>query len=70
MANSHPGSYCGQDAYNDMLIVDSPQRERERVWAVGNGQMNQTQLQEKVGALSTMHDQIMILILRNTSCGD
>ena len=30
MANSHPGSYCGQDAYNDMLIVDSPQRERER----------------------------------------
>ena len=29
MANSHPGSYCGQDAYNDMLIT-SPQRERER----------------------------------------
>jgi len=22
MANSHPGSYCGQDAYNDMLITD------------------------------------------------
>ena len=21
MANSHPGSYCGQDAYNDMLIA-------------------------------------------------
>ena len=21
MANSHPGSYTGQDAYNDMLIV-------------------------------------------------
>lgn len=21
-ANSHPGSYCGQDAYNDMLIVE------------------------------------------------
>lgn len=33
MANSHPGSYCGQDAYNDMLIT-SPQRERERVWAM------------------------------------
>jgi len=28
MANSHPGSYCGQDAYNDMLIT-GPQRERE-----------------------------------------
>lgn len=23
MANSHPGSYCGQDAYNDMLVVES-----------------------------------------------
>lgn len=22
MANSHPGSYCGQDAYNGMLVVD------------------------------------------------
>ena len=21
MANSHPGSYCGQDAYTDMLVV-------------------------------------------------
>lgn len=21
MANSHPGSYCGQDAYSDMLIT-------------------------------------------------
>lgn len=21
MANSHPGSYCGQDAYNDMLVT-------------------------------------------------
>ena len=31
MANSHPGSYCGQDAYNDMLIT---QRERERVWGM------------------------------------
>ena len=31
MANSHPGSYCGQDAYSDMLITE-PQRERERVW--------------------------------------
>lgn len=22
MANSHPGSYCGQDAYSDMLVVE------------------------------------------------
>ena len=27
MANSHPGSYTGQDAYNDMFVVE---RERER----------------------------------------
>ena len=35
MANSHPGSYCGQDAYNDMLIT-GPQRERE---SMVNGNM-------------------------------
>ena len=22
MANSHPGSYCGQDAYNDMFVTE------------------------------------------------
>lgn len=27
MANSHPGSYCGQDAYNDMFVT--AERERE-----------------------------------------
>lgn len=21
-ANSHPGSYCGQDAYNDLFVVE------------------------------------------------
>lgn len=25
MANSHPGSYCGQDAYSDLLVVDNGQ---------------------------------------------
>ena len=29
MANSHPGSYCGQDAYSDMLVTKSAERERE-----------------------------------------
>ena len=28
---AHPGSYNGQDAYNDMLVT-VPERERERVW--------------------------------------
>lgn len=23
MANSHPGSYCGQDAYNNMLVTEN-----------------------------------------------
>ena len=31
MANSHPGSYCGQDAYSDMLVTKSAERERERM---------------------------------------
>ena len=22
MTNSHPGSYCGQDAYNDMFVTE------------------------------------------------
>ena len=61
MANSHPGSYCGQEAYADMLVTE---RERESVWAIGNGQLHQIHLQTKVGALSTMHDQIMILVMR------
>ena len=62
MANSHPGSYCGQDAYNDMLITD---RGGWKCWIVGNGQMHQAQLQKIAGALNTMHDQqIVLCILR------
>lgn len=30
MANSHPGSYCGQDAYSDMLVTDDGIRSWER----------------------------------------
>ena len=33
MANSHPGSYCGQDAYSDMLIVEE---QDERTFMHGN----------------------------------
>lgn len=29
MANSHPGSYCGQDAYSDMLVIDNGLLRRE-----------------------------------------
>ena len=30
MANSHPGSYCGQDAYSDMLVTDENILHRKR----------------------------------------
>lgn len=57
---AHPGSYNGQDAYNDMFITE---RERERVWTIGNGQTNQLNLQEKAGALNCIHDQQIVLIM-------
>ena len=60
MANSHPGSYSGQDAYSDLLITEN--RGGYNAWAIGNGQMHQIHLQNKVGALNTMHDQIIVLI--------
>ena len=31
MANSHPGSYCGQDAYNDMFVTEK-RNEHELGW--------------------------------------
>lgn len=44
MANSHPGSYCGQDAYSDMFVTE---KKRNDIYnsetgfsyegAVGNG---------------------------------
>lgn len=50
MANSHPGSYCGQDAYNDMFVtegvldVDELERrasfsnlDNEQCWGGGKG---------------------------------
>lgn len=71
MANSHPGSYCGQDAYNDMFVTtNAAQRERERVWMIGNGQMHQANLQMKAGALNCMHDQQIVLIVRNMKLED
>lgn len=30
MANSHPGSYCGQDAYNNMLAVENEMEMRRK----------------------------------------
>ena len=32
-ANTHPGSYCGQDAYNDMFVVRKKDELLHRKWA-------------------------------------
>lgn len=41
MANSHPGSYCGQDAYNDVLVTEKKNElcdaENRRVQMLGPG---------------------------------
>lgn len=39
MANSHPGSYCGQDAYNGMLITDENMVHRK--WADASAMLKQ-----------------------------
>ena len=59
---AHPGSYSGQDAYSDLLVTER-ERERER-WAraIGNGQVHQLYLQEKVGALNCMADPQKVLV--------
>ena len=44
MANSHPGSYCGQDAYNDMFVVGKES-------AAGVDCRNATEYHEMTGAL-------------------
>lgn len=35
MANSHPGSYCGQDAYNDMLVTNENHNDESQLYAHG-----------------------------------
>lgn len=48
MANSHPGSYCGQDAYTDMFVTETNNEILEtsgiqQIRAVGNGIHNESQ---------------------------
>lgn len=59
MANSHPGSYCGQDAYNDMLVVESG-----GCYCIGNGQVNDAVQMEKeiCKTLNCLDDPMKILI--------
>ena len=37
MANSHPGSYCGQDAYQDMLVTQTPVVFDKETYNAGSG---------------------------------
>ena len=48
MANSHPGSYCGQDAYTDMFVTETNNEILEtsgiqQIHTVGNGIRNESQ---------------------------
>ena len=36
MANSHPGSYCGQDAYNGMLVTENVVYRKRTIGTIEN----------------------------------
>lgn len=50
MANSHPGSYCGQDAYNDMLVTEREREREKETWSMTT-EGNFVLIQEKTPAL-------------------
>lgn len=56
MANSHPGSYCGQDAYNDMFVTEKRNEsifvsENRRIQGISEGTHDGTQgLQRRNGS--------------------
>lgn len=53
MANSHPGSYSGQDAYNDMFVTArAAQRERERVWTFAMLRSDNYMMSNKASTMS------------------
>lgn len=54
-ANSHPGSYTGQDAFNDMLPVI--ERNKMEWYCCGNGQSVTIGLFQVSNTLDCMHDQ-------------
>ena len=49
MANTHPGSYCGQDAYNDMLIT-------EKCYTIDDTKMGNTYVWEDQANTLTARD--------------
>ena len=47
MANSHPGSYCGQDAYNDMFVTEKTNEYYDGYVPSDNGGKHGTDLKGK-----------------------
>lgn len=52
MANSHPGSYCGQDAYNDMFVTEKTDVVR-REWADASSSTSEQNRSLELHARST-----------------
>lgn len=57
MANSHPGSYCGQDAYSDMLIVGGNNGND----LYGNGPSQCRDYEGGCPTLNTNHEQPIVM---------
>ena len=65
MANTHPGSYCGQDAYNDMFIVyRGGYWKIQKTLCIGNGQLHDalSPMNEMSKTLNCMDDPMKIMI--------
>lgn len=62
MANSHPGSYCGQDAYSDMFVTEGGWQ----TWSIGNGQLHDaiSPSIEVCKTLNCMDDPMKILVIK------
>ena len=77
MANSHPGSYCGQDAYNDMLVTEDGLLHRKRTGtSMGTASESRnvelyarsTSDSEKWGGEETMEQKTIVRRLTELEC--
>lgn len=55
-------SRMGTGGMNVPLLLDNDPNSPAMPYGIGNGQVDQTRLQEKIGALSCMHDQQAVLV--------
>ena len=69
---ANPGSYNGQDAYNDMLVT-VPERERERVWVFTIQRSDAYEMRTKASAMAARQWKSptdLIVMKKNMSHGD